>query len=204
MPIKNNWKSRPHNLHPFWQFFTGKNVNKKAYFEPLSRRMVLLNGEISKKSADRIVARFLELEAIDKFQDILFCMNSNGGDVKAGMAIYDIMQFTACDVASLCFGQAASMAVLLLAAGTPGKRMALPGARIMFHQPWNGPGDSMMNEDIQIKNMILLKELLNKIIAQHTDGFLKNGFPDDLCGKFFLTAQEAKTFHLIDYIVPLS
>ena len=169
-----------------------------------SQRIVVLHGEITKKAADTVITQILELEARDKSRGILFCLNSNGGDVKAGMAIHDVMQLTACHVATLCFGQAASMAVLLLAAGARGQRMALPGARIMFHQPWNGLCDPPMDKEKQIKRMMLLKELLIDILYKHTDGFLKNVFPPDFCGKFFLTAQEAKAFHLIDHIVSLS
>lgn len=166
----------------------------------LSDRIVFLSGEVELHKADLVVAQLFFLESENPEQDIHFYIDSPGGAVTAGMAIYDAMQYITCDVSTLCIGLAASMGSVLLAAGAPGKRMALPNAKIMIHQPLGGAQGQASDIEIHAKEIVKTKERINEILAHHT------GQPIEVVRRdtdrdFFLTAEEAKEYGLIDEVV---
>jgi ATP-dependent Clp protease, protease subunit len=170
------------------------------YSRLLSERIVMLTGEIADEPADVLIAQLFYLESQDRKKDIYLYINSPGGAVTAGLALYDVVQFVTCDVVTVCLGQAASMAAVLLAAGTAGKRMALPSARVMIHQPLGGAQGQASDIEIQAKEMLRMKHLLNDILRRHT------GQPIDIIQRdtdrdFFMTADEAKSYGLIDHVV---
>ncbi|RLG52443.1 MAG: ATP-dependent Clp endopeptidase proteolytic subunit ClpP [Thermoproteota archaeon] len=170
------------------------------YTRLLSDRLIFLTGEINDDKADIIIAQLFYLESQDPEKDIYFYINSPGGAVTAGLAIYDTMRYISCDVATICIGQAASMAAVLLAAGTKGKRMALPNARMMIHQPLGGAQGQASDLEIQVKEINRIKNRLNEILAYHT------GQPIEVIRKdtdrdFFLTAEEAVKYGLIDKVI---
>ncbi len=171
------------------------------YSRLLSSRIVLLTGPINEDVADIVVSQLFFLEADDPGKDIFFYLNSPGGEVTSGLAIYDTMQFVSCDVATICLGQAASMAAVLLAGGTKGKRMAFPNARMMIHQPLGGAQGQASDMEIQVKEMSRVKKRLNEILVEHTGQSLKV-IERDTERDFFLTAQEAVDYGLVDQIVP--
>jgi ATP-dependent Clp protease protease subunit len=170
------------------------------YSRLLSARIVLLTGAINDDVADSIVSQLFYLESEDPNKDIFFYLNSPGGAVTAGLAIYDTMQYVSCDVATICLGQAASMAAVLLAGGTKGKRMAFPNARMMIHQPLGGAEGQASDMEIQVKEMCRVKKRLNEILVNHTGQPLEV-IERDTDRDFFLTAEEAATYGLIDQIV---
>jgi ATP-dependent Clp protease protease subunit len=171
------------------------------YSRLLSSRIILLTGPINEDVADIVVSQLFFLEADDPGKDIFFYLNSPGGEVTSGLAIYDTMQFVSCDVATICLGQAASMAAVLLAGGTKGKRMAFPNARMMIHQPLGGAQGQASDMEIQVKEMSRVKKRLNEILVEHTGQSLKV-IERDTDRDFFLTAQEAVDYGLVDQIVP--
>jgi len=170
------------------------------YSRLLADRLIFLTGEVNDDVADLIVAQLFYLESLDSHKDIHFYLNSPGGVVTAGLAIYDTMQYVSCDVATICLGQAASMGALLLAAGAKGKRMALPNARIMIHQPLGGAQGQAADIEIQAKEMVRLKHRLNDILMEHTGQPLEV-IKRDTDRDFFLTAEEAVPYGLIDKVV---
>jgi ATP-dependent Clp protease protease subunit len=170
------------------------------YSRLLSARIVLLTGAINDDVADSIVSQLFYLESEEPNKDIFFYLNSPGGAVTAGLAIYDTMQYVSCDVATICLGQAASMAAVLLAGGTKGKRMAFPNARMMIHQPLGGAEGQASDMEIQVKEMCRVKKRLNEILVNHTGQPLEV-IERDTDRDFFLTAEEAATYGLIDQIV---
>jgi ATP-dependent Clp protease protease subunit len=170
------------------------------YSRLLSDRIVLLTGEVTDEVADILVAQMFYLESQDRDRDIYFYINSPGGVVTAGLAIYDVMQFVTCDVATICLGQAASMGAVLLAGGAPGKRMALPHARVMIHQPLGGASGQATDIEIQAKEMLRIRSLLNQILSKHTGQSL-DVIRRDTERDFFLVASEAKAYGLIDQVV---
>lgn len=170
------------------------------YSRLLSSRIILLTGPINEDVADNIVSQLFFLESDDPAKDIFFYLNSPGGEVTAGLAIYDTMQFVSCDVATICLGQAASMAAVLLAGGTKGKRMAFPNARIMIHQPLGGAQGQASDMEIQVKEMCRIKKKLNEILVEHTGQPLKI-IEKDTDRDFYLTAEEAVQYGLVDQIV---
>lgn len=170
------------------------------YSRLLSERIVILTGEVGDEVADILTAQMFYLESQDRDRDIYFYINSPGGAVTAGLAIYDVMQFVACDVATICLGQAASMGAVLLAAGTRGKRMALPHARVMIHQPLGGASGQATDIEIQAKEMLRIRRLLNDLLSKHTGQSLEV-IQRDTERDFFLEAQEAKAYGLIDQVV---
>lgn len=170
------------------------------YSRLLSDRIVLLTGEVTDEVADILVAQMFYLESQDRDRDIYFYINSPGGVVTAGLAIYDVMQFVTCDVATICLGQAASMGAVLLAGGAPGKRMALPHARVMIHQPLGGASGQATDIEIQAKEMLRIRSLLNQILSKHTGQSLEV-IRKDTERDFFLVASEAKAYGLIDQVV---
>jgi len=141
---------------------------------------------------------FLQMEEKDK--DINIYINSPGGSVTAGLAIYDTIQFLKCDVATYCVGQAASMGALLLSAGTKGKRFVLPNARVMIHQPWGGVQGAAADISIQAKEILKLRDRINEILAHHTGQHLDK-IQKDTDRDYFMSAQEAKDYGLIDEVI---
>lgn len=170
------------------------------YSRLLSERIIILTGEITDESADVLIAQIFYLETQDRNRDVYLYINSPGGVVTAGMAIYDVMQFVSCDISTICLGQASSMAAVLLAAGTPGKRMALPHARILIHQPLGGAHGQATDIQIQAKEIVRTREVLNNILCQHTKQPLEI-IQRDTERDFFLSAEEAKKYGLIDAVV---
>jgi ATP-dependent Clp protease protease subunit len=170
------------------------------YSRLLSERIVILTGEVGDEVADILTAQMFYLESQDRERDIFLYINSPGGVVTAGLAIYDVMQFVSCDVVTICLGQAASMGAVLLAAGAPGKRMALPHARVMIHQPLGGASGQATDIEIQAKEMLRIRKLLNGLLSKHTGQPLEV-IQRDTERDFFLEAQEAKAYGLIDQVV---
>jgi len=170
------------------------------YSRLLKDRIIFIGTPIDDNIANLIIAQMLYLQSEDPAKDINLYVNSPGGSVTAGLAIYDTMQFVKCDVTTYCVGQAASMGAVLLAAGTKGKRYALPNARILIHQPWGGVQGQASDISIQAKEILRLKDRLNEIFALHT------GKPIDVIAKdtdrdFFMSAAEARDYGLVDDVV---
>jgi ATP-dependent Clp protease protease subunit len=170
------------------------------YSRLLSARIILLTGVINDDVADNVVSQLLYLESDDPGKDIYFYLNSPGGAVTSGLAIYDTMQYISCDVATICLGQAASMAAVLLAGGTKGKRMAFPNARMMIHQPLGGAEGQASDMEIQVKEMSRIKKRLNEMLVHHTGQPLKV-IERDTDRDFYLTAEEAVQYGLVDQII---
>ena len=166
----------------------------------LNDRIIFLSEEVNDTTASLIVAQLLYLEAQDPDKDIQFYINSPGGSVTAGMAIYDTMQYIKCDVATICVGMAASMGAFLLSAGTKGKRMALPNAEIMIHQPSAGTQGQITDMAIHMKRLQTIKERMNRILADNTGKDIDT--VTAACERDnFMTAEEAMTFGLIDRVL---
>ncbi len=170
------------------------------YSRLLRERIVFLGTPVTDDIASVIVAQFLFLEAEDPDKDITFYINSPGGVVTAGMAIYDTMQYINCDVATLCMGQAASMGAFLLAAGAEGKRFALPNSRIMIHQPLGGFQGQATDIDIHAKEILRMRSDLNKLLSQHTGKTVKK-IEQDTERDNFMSAAEAVKYGLIDKVL---
>lgn len=166
----------------------------------LKDRIVFIGTTINDDVANLIIAQMLFLQAEDAEKDVNLYINSPGGSVTAGLAIYDTMQFLKCDVNTYCVGQAASMGAVLLAAGTAGKRRALPNARIMIHQPWGGVQGQASDISIQAKEILRLRDTLNAILAQHT-GKSIDVIAKDTERDFFMSAEEASAYGLVDDVV---
>ena len=170
------------------------------YSRLLRERIVFLGTQVDDAVADSLVAQMLFLEAEDPEKDIQIYINSPGGSVTAGMAIYDTMQQVRCDVATICFGLAASMGAFLLSGGTKGKRMSLPSSRIMIHQPLGGAQGQAVDIEIQAKEILYHKRKLNELLAEHT-GQPFERIEADTERDFFMSAQEAKDYGLIDQVI---
>ena len=166
----------------------------------LNDRIIFLSEEVNDTTASLVVAQLLYLEAQDPDKDIQFYINSPGGSVTAGMAIYDTMQYIKCDVATICVGMAASMGAFLLSAGTKGKRMALPNAEIMIHQPSAGTQGQITDMAIHMKRLETIKERMNKILAENTGHTVEE--VTAACERDnFMTAQEALAYGLVDRVL---
>ena len=166
----------------------------------LNDRIIFLSEGVNDTTASLIVAQLLYLEAQDPDRDIQFYINSPGGSVTAGMAIYDTMQYIKCDVATICVGMAASMGAFLLSAGTKGKRMALPNAEIMIHQPSAGTQGQITDMAIHMKRLQTIKERMNRILAGNTGKSIEE--ITAACERDnFMTAQEAMSFGIIDRVI---
>ncbi len=166
----------------------------------LNDRIIFLSEEVNATTASLVVAQLLYLEAQDPDKDIQFYINSPGGSVTAGMAIYDTMQYIKCDVATICVGMAASMGAFLLSAGTKGKRMALPNAEIMIHQPSAGTQGQITDMAIHMKRLQTIKERMNRILAENTGRSVEE--VTAACERDnFMTAQEALDFGLVDRVL---
>ncbi len=170
------------------------------YSRLLNDRIIFLSEEVNDTTASLIVAQMLYLEAQDPDKDIQFYINSPGGSVTAGMAIYDTMQYIKCDVATICVGMAASMGAFLLSAGTKGKRMALPNAEIMIHQPSAGTQGQVTDMAIHLKRLVTIKERMNRIMAENTGRSVEE--VTAACERDnFMDTQEALAFGLIDRVI---
>ncbi len=170
------------------------------YSRLLQDRIIILGSPIDDNVASVIVAQLLFLQAQDAQKDISIYINSPGGVVTAGLAIYDTMQFISCDVATYCIGQAASMAAVLLAAGTKGKRFALPNSRIMIHQPLGGAEGQATDISIQAQEILRLKANLNNMLASHCGRSIED-VTRDTDRDNFMSAEEAKAYGLIDDVL---
>ncbi len=170
------------------------------YSRLLKDRIIFIGYPIEDMMANSIIAQLLFLEADDPERDIFIYINSPGGVVSSGLAIYDTMQYISCDVATICMGQAASMGAILLAAGTKGKRSALPHARVMIHQPSGGSQGQASTIEIYTKEILKLKSRLNELIANHTGQSLKK-VAKDTDRDYFMSAEEALEYGLIDNVL---
>ena len=166
----------------------------------LNDRIVMLSEEVNDTTASLIVAQLLYLEAQDPDKDIQFYINSPGGSVTAGMAIYETMQYIKCDVSTICIGMAASMGAFLLSSGAKGKRFALPNAEIMIHQPSAGTKGQITDMAIHLKRLEIVKERMNRILSENTGKSIETVTAD--CERDnFMTAQEALEYGLIDRVI---
>lgn len=170
------------------------------YSRLLRERIVFLGSDVNDTIADSIVAQLLYLDAEDPEKDVQIYINSPGGSITAGMAIYDTMQQIRPDVVTICFGLAASMGAFLLSGGTKGKRMALPSSRIMIHQPLGGAQGQAVDIEIQAREILYLKQRLNELLAGHTGQPLER-IAEDTERDFFMSAAEAADYGLIDTVI---
>lgn len=170
------------------------------YSRLLKDRIVFIGGTIDDYTANLAIAQLLFLEAEDPEKDIHLYINSPGGSVTAGMAIYDTMQYIRPDVSTICLGQAASMGAFLLAAGAKGKRYSLPYARIMLHQPLGGVQGQATEIDIHAREILRMKQVLNELLAKHTGQPLER-IERDTERDFFISAQQAKEYGIIDEVI---
>jgi ATP-dependent Clp protease protease subunit len=166
----------------------------------LKDRIVFIDGEINDVTADLAVAQLLFLESQDPEKDISLYINSSGGSVTSGLAIYDTIQYIKADVQTICLGQAASMSALILACGTAGKRFALPSSRVLIHQPWGGVQGQAVDINIQAREIIRLKKLTIEYFAKHT-GKTADAVAADMERDYFMSASEAVEYGLIDKIL---
>ena len=170
------------------------------YSRLLKERVVFLVGPVTEITANLIVAQLLFLESENPDKDIFFYINSPGGSVSAGLAVYDTMQFIKPDVSTLCVGQAASMGALLMAAGDPGKRFCLPNSRVMIHQPMGGFQGQATDIEIHAKEILYLRERLNEILARHTKQSMEV-IRRDTERDFFLGAEDAVKYGIVDKVL---
>jgi ATP-dependent Clp protease protease subunit len=170
------------------------------YSRLLKDRIIFLGTAMNDEVANLLIAQLLFLESEDPDKDINFYINSPGGLVTAGLAVYDTMQYIKPDIATVCIGQAASMGALLLTAGTKGKRYTLPNARILIHQPMGGFQGQASDIEIQAKEILRMKETLNQILVVHTGKTLKH-IQTDTDRDFFMTGIEAKEYGIVDHVI---
>ena len=170
------------------------------YSRLLKERIIFLGTPVTDEIASLVIAQMLFLEAEDPDKDITFYVNSPGGGVTAGLAIYDTMQYVRCDIVTLCMGQAASMGALLLTAGAKGKRYALPNSRILIHQPMGGFQGQATDIDIHAQEILRMRSDLNKILAFHT-GQTARKIKKDTERDYFMNAEEAKKYGIIDKVL---
>ena len=170
-----------------------------VYSRLLKERIIFVVGPIDDNVANLIVAQLLFAESENADKDVQLYINSPGGSVTAGLAIYDTMQFINCDVSTLCIGQAASMGALLLAGGAKGKRFCLPNSRVMIHQPSGGSQGQASDIEIQAKEILYLRERMNEILAQHTEKSVEQ-ISNDTERDFFMTPTDAASYGIIDKV----
>ena len=186
---------------PFVTERTGRGERSMdIYSRLLEERIVFIGTAIDDNVANAVMAQILFLDMSNKSQDINVYINSPGGSVTAGLAIYDTMQFVQCDISTFCIGQASSMVAVLLAAGASGKRHALPHSRIMIHQPWGGAQGTAVDIEIQAREIKRNKQVLCDILARHT-GKSASQINEDSHWDFFMSAQEAKEYGLVDEVI---
>ena len=189
------------NLIPIVVEQTGRGERAYDIFSRLLKdRIVFLGSAVTDEVANLVTAQLLFLESEDSEKDVYFYINSPGGSVTAGLAIYDTMQYIRPDVSTLCLGQAASMAAWLLAAGAKGKRYALPHARIVLHQPLGGAQGQASDIDIQAREILRLREQLNNILTKHTGQSLKR-IERDTDRDLFFTSKQAQEYGIIDEVI---
>ncbi len=170
------------------------------YSRLLKDRIIFVDGEIRDETADIVVAQILFLESENPEKDISIYINSPGGSVTAGLAIYDTMQYVKCAVQTICLGQAASMGAFLLAGGTQGKRYALPSSRVMIHQPWGGVQGQESDISVQAKELLRLKRLTIEYFARHT-GKTEDAVALDMERDFYMSAQDALSYGIVDHVM---
>ena len=170
------------------------------YSRLLKDRIIFLGTPVDDTVANLVIAQMLFLQMEDVNKDISIYINTPGGSVTSGLAIYDTMQFVKCDVATYCVGQATSMGALLLAAGKKGKRYGLPNSRIMIHQPWGGVQGAAADISIQAKEILRLREMLEQILAKHTGQTLER-IKKDSDRDYFMSAEEAKSYGILDEVI---
>jgi ATP-dependent Clp protease protease subunit len=170
------------------------------YSRLLKERIVFIAGPLMDETANLIIAQLLFLEKEDPSADIDMYINSPGGSVSAGFAVYDTMQIIRPKVSTICVGLAASMAAVLLAAGAPGKRLALPNARIMLHQPWGGVQGQATDINIEAREILRIKDLLNAVLAKHTGQPLER-IVKDTDRNFYMSAEEAREYGVVDRVL---
>merc|ERR1712151_447995 len=166
----------------------------------LQDRVLILGGQVNDEMANVLIAQMLYLANKDSTNDITIYINSPGGSVSAGLAIFDAMQFVPCDVSTVCFGMAASMGAVLLGAGTKGKRKCLPNSRVMIHQPLGGAGGQAADIEIQAKETLFLRELLNTYLSDFTGQSVEK-IAEDCDRDYFMTPEEAVEYGLVDEVV---
>lgn len=181
-----------------------RNGNSERSYDIFSRllkdRIIFIDGEINDTTADLVVAQILYLESENPDKDISIYINSPGGSVTAGLAIYDTMQYVKCGIQTICLGQAASMGAFLLAGGSKGKRFALPSSRVMIHQPWGGVQGQESDISIQAKEICRLKQLTIKYFAEHT-GKPESEIAADMERDFFMSAEDALSYGIVDKVM---
>lgn len=170
------------------------------YSRLLRERIIFLSGQVNDAMANTIIAQLIFLANQDEKKDISLYINSPGGSVTAGLAIYDTMQYIACDVSTICVGMAASMAATLLAAGAKGKRIALPNAEVLIHQVMGGAEGQATEIEISARHILATKERLNRILSKHTGQIIKK-IEKDTDRDYYMSADEAKEYGIIDKIV---
>ena len=170
------------------------------YSRLLKDRIIFIGGGIDDDTANLVIAQLLFLEAEDPERDIHLYINSPGGSVTAGLAIYDTMQYVRAGISTFCVGQAASMGAVLLACGTPGKRIALPNCRIMLHQPWGGVQGQATDIDIQARELLKIRERLNVILSQHIGVSLEQ-IAKDTDRDYYMSGEEARDYGIVDQVV---
>ncbi len=189
------------SLVPYVIEQTGNSERSYDIFSRLLKdRIIFVDGEITDVTADLVVAQILFLESQNPDKDISMYINSPGGSVTAGLAVYDTMQYVKSDIQTICLGQAASMGAILLAGGTKGKRFALPSSRIMIHQPWGGAQGQAADIAIQAKEIVRLKKLTIDYFAFHT-GKKADKVAEDMERDFYMSAQEALDYGIIDSVM---
>ncbi len=196
------------DCHPKSQLYIPYVIEKTGYGERhydlfsrlLKDRIIFVGTPVDDAVSNLVIAQMLFLQNENKSLDINLYINSPGGSITAGLAIYDTMQFVPCDVATYCIGQAFSMAAILLAAGTKGKRFALPHTRIMLHQPWGGMRGTATDIGIQAEEIMHLKKSLNDILTRHTGQPLER-VEGDVDRDFYMSSEEAREYGLIDEVV---
>ena len=171
------------------------------YSRLLKDRIIFLSGEIDDMTANLVVAQMIFLEAEDPDKDIYMYINSPGGSVTAGMAIYDTMQYVKCDVSTICIGMAASMGAFLLTAGAKGKRKALPNSEIMIHQPLGGARGQATDIEIQARQILKIKQKLTDIMAERTGQDLER-LKADMERDFYMSADDALAYGILDEVIP--
>lgn len=190
-----------YNIPNVWERTGNGERGYDLFSRLLKDRIIFIDGEINDASADIVVAQILFLESENPDKDISIYINSPGGSVTAGLAIYDTMQYVKCDIQTICMGQAASMAAILLAGGTPGKRFALPSSRVMIHQPRGGVEGQESDISILAKEIIRLKKLSIQYLAKQTNKSIED-VSKDIERDFYMSAEDALNYGIIDHVMP--
>jgi ATP-dependent Clp protease, protease subunit len=197
-------KIKAFNNSLFMPYVVEKTGYGERHYDIFSRllkdRIIFIGSTIEDTLSNLVIAQILFLQNENKNQEINVYINSPGGSITAGLAIYDTMQFVQCDVATFCLGQAYSMAAILLAGGTKGKRYGLPHTRIMLHQPWGGMRGTATDISIQAEEILRMKKCLNDILVKHTGQPLKR-VEEDVERDFYMSSQEAKAYGLVDEVI---